>query len=98
MPQALSESGAGNAYPFCADVIRFVQEIRTSLSERSCLAEVRLARANGRGAKRRADGLGLDPRVESGFPKSMPSGVTRGIMLKQKSWSELPIEPQLVLL
>jgi|SoimicmetaTmtHMC_FD_contig_51_212790_length_374_multi_1_in_0_out_0_2 hypothetical protein len=47
---------------------------------------------------RKKPALGLDPRVESGFPKSMPSGVTRGIMLKQKSWSELPIEPQLVLL
>jgi hypothetical protein len=23
--------------------------------------------------------------VESGFPKSMPSGLTRGIMLKQKA-------------
>jgi hypothetical protein len=23
--------------------------------------------------------------VETGFPKSMPSGVTRGIMLKQKA-------------
>jgi len=47
---------------------------------------------------RKKPALGLEPRVESGFPKSMPSGVTRGIMLKQKSWSELPIEPQLVLL
>jgi hypothetical protein len=35
MPQVLSESGPGNAYPFCAGVIRFVQEIRSSLSERS---------------------------------------------------------------
>jgi hypothetical protein len=28
--------------------------------------------------------LGLDPRVGPGFPKGMPSGLTRGIILKQK--------------
>jgi hypothetical protein len=30
---------------------------------------------------RKKTALGLDPRVEAGFPKSMPSGSTRGIML-----------------
>jgi hypothetical protein len=27
MPQALSASGVGNAYPFCAAIIRFVREM-----------------------------------------------------------------------
>jgi hypothetical protein len=35
---------------------------------------------------------GLDPGVESGFPKSMPSGLTRGIMLKTKDLDRDPIQ------
>ena len=33
---------------------------------------------------RKKPAVGLDPRVATGFPKKMPSGLTRGIMLQQK--------------
>jgi hypothetical protein len=34
---------------------------------------------------RKKPAVGLDPRVATGFPKSMPSGLTRGIMLQQRA-------------
>jgi hypothetical protein len=39
MPQALWESRTGGAYPFCAAVIRFAQEIRKGAAPSALPAE-----------------------------------------------------------
>jgi hypothetical protein len=43
---------------------------------------------------RKKAALALDPRVDTGFPKSMPSGLTRGITLNQTNQSAIAIQHQ----